>query len=319
LTLSPNAGAHGEWSESAVQLITTHILVFDAHVGRLLSVNVGGITLSYLEDGVGQSTVFVHGVAEDYRAWNSQIEPFSTNHRVIAYSRRMSVPNENGTGYDDSTVDNNTQDLLGLVEELGASPVTLIGHSYGGVIAVNFAVQNPQLIQALVVVEPGLPLLSATDEKSLTGLVSILVRHPDAALSAGRFIVETLIPVREAYRRGDLDGALNSFLDGIQNEKGALGEFPQFAQTMMEENARTIGELEARPPIFNENDPRSISAPTLLIKGTTDPEFMRATVDLMSEIIPRSEVLEVPSSGHFPHIENPEFFNQKVLGFLDEL
>jgi len=284
----------------------------------VLRVNVEGIELSYVDGGEGQPIVFVHGIAEDYRAWNEQIEPFSKDHRVITYSRRMSQPNDNGADCSDSTVENNTKDLLGLVEELVASPVTLIGHSFGGIIAVNFAIENPQLTRALVIVEPGLPLLSATDEKSLTGLVSLLMRHPDAALSAGRFTVDTLIPVLEAYHRGDLDGALKSFLDGLQDRKGALGQFPEFAQTMMTQNARTIGEMEARPPIFNENDPRSISAPTLLIKGTTDPDFMRETVDLMSGIMPHSEVLAIPNSGHFPHIENAEFFNQKVLGFLAE-
>jgi len=284
----------------------------------LLSIDVDGVRLSYVDGGGGQPIVFVHGIAEDYRAWNAQIEPFSKDHRVVAYSRRMSQPNGNGDGYGDSTIENNTKDLLGLVKGLVAPPVTLIGHSYGGIIVVNFAIENPQLVRALVVVEPGLPLLSATDEKSLTGLASLLIRRPGAALSAGRFTVDTLIPVLERYHRGDLDGALKSFLDGIQGKQGALGQFPEFVQTMMTENAKTIGEMDARPPIFNENDPRAISAPTLLIKGTTDPEFMRETVDLMSEIIPHSDVLAIPNSGHFPHIENAEFFNQKVLEFLAE-
>jgi non-heme chloroperoxidase len=284
----------------------------------MLSVDVEGIGLSYAVAGEGEPIVFIHGVAEDYRAWNRQTGPFSSDHTVITYSRRMSWPNNNGVNYADSTIENNTKDLLGLVKGLAASPVTLVGHSYGAIIAVNFAVENPSLMRALVVVEPGLPLLSATDEKSLTGLVSLLVRHPEAALSAGRFIVDTAIPTLEKYRRGDLDGALNSFVDGLQNRKGALAQFPEFAQTMMTENAGTIGEMEARPPIFNENDPRRISVPTLLIKGTTDPDFMRETVDLMSGIIPHSEVLAVPDSGHFPHIENAEFFNQNVLEFLAE-
>jgi pimeloyl-ACP methyl ester carboxylesterase len=282
----------------------------------MLSVNVDGIGLSYVDAGEGEPIVFVHGIAEDYRAWNEQTGPFSEDHRVIAYSRRMSQPNDNGTSYGDSTVENNTKDLLGLVEQLAVSPVTVIGHSYGAVIAVNFAIENPQLIRKLVVVEPGLPFLSATDVKSLAGLASLLIRHPDAALSATRFVVDTLVPVLEEYHRGDLNGALNTFLDGIQSRKGALGQFPEFAQTMMMENAKTLGELEARPPIFNENDPRTISAPTLLVKGTTDPEFMRETVDLMSEIIPHGEVLAIPNSGHFPYLENAGFFNQKVLEFL---
>jgi len=283
----------------------------------LLSVSVDGVRLSYVDGGgSGQPIVFVHGIAEDYRAWNAQVEPFSRDHRVITYSRRMSQPNENGANYADSTVENNTKDLLGLVEELRISPAPIIGHSYGAAIALNFAIENPQRIRALVIVEPGIPLLSTTDEKTLTGLLSILMHHPDTALSAIRFVADTLLPVLRAYHQGDLDEALRSFVDGLQNRAGAFGQFPEFAQVMMRQNAATIGELEARPPIFNENDPRAITAPTLLIKGTTDPEFMRESVDLLSEIIPGSEVIAIPNSGHFPHIENPGFFNETVLGFL---
>jgi non-heme chloroperoxidase len=282
----------------------------------LLSVNVGGISLAYVEAGQGPPIVFVHGIAEDYRAWTEQIDPFSKGHRVIAYSRRMSQPNENGADYSESTIENNTKDLLGLVNELGASPATVIGHSYGGVIAVNYAIKNPELVRALVIVEPGLPLLSVTDERSLTGLTSILIRHPDTALSAVHFIGDTLVPVLAEYHQGNFDGALESFVNGLQNREGALGQFPEFVQEMMRENSKTIGEFEARPPILNENDPHEISVPVLLVKGTTDPEFMREAVDLLSEIIPHNEVLAVPSSGHFPQLENPEFFNQNVLEFL---
>jgi pimeloyl-ACP methyl ester carboxylesterase len=282
----------------------------------LLSVDVDGTRLSYVDVGEGESIVFVHGIVEDYRAWIAQIAPFSKGHRVIAYSRRMSQPNKNKGAYAESTIENNVRDLLGLVKKLDASQVTLIGHSYGSHIATYFAMQNPELTRLLVLVEPGLPTLSLKDPKSLTSILSLVVRHPMTALSADRFILATLVPALEAYHAGDLDGALNLFLDGIQGRKGALEQLPEFARMMMKENEATIGEVEARNTILTGEDPRSISAPVLLVKGTTNPEFMRDTVDLMSHIIPHSQVLAIPNSGHFPHFENTQFFNQRVIEFL---
>ena len=54
-----------------------------------------GIRLHYEERGHGAPIVFVHGSLSDYAYWQQQIEPFSVNYRVIAYSRRYNFPNTN--------------------------------------------------------------------------------------------------------------------------------------------------------------------------------------------------------------------------------
>jgi len=281
----------------------------------LSRVSVNGVSLSYTDSGKGEPIILVHGIAEDYRAWNLQVEEFSSGHRVIAYSRRMSQPNGNDPDCAESTIANNERDLLGLIEELRAFPATLVGHSYGSHIAAYLALQNPGLVRRLVLVEPGIPTVSPKDPKSVTGLFSTLIAHPVLALS-GLAILADLASTLAKYHLGDLDGALAAFLDGIQARKGALESFPEPARTMMEQNVGTIGELEARNLPLTEGDPADISVPTLLVKGTTDNEFMMKSVDLMSQIIPKSSVVAIPNSGHFPHIENPRVFNQKVSEFL---
>src|SRR6266852_9863067 len=98
------------------------------------NVDVGHVKLAYVEAGIGEPVVFVHGIPTDYRAWNSQIEPFSTKYHVVAYSRRLAQPNRNIMDYENSTVENNSADLVGLIDDLRISPVHLVGHSYGGFI-----------------------------------------------------------------------------------------------------------------------------------------------------------------------------------------
>jgi pimeloyl-ACP methyl ester carboxylesterase len=137
-----------------------------------------------------------------------------------------------------------------------------------------------------------------------------------AALSVDGFLISSVVPALVEYHTGSADRAVATFLDGIQGKKGALGTLPKSTQTMMIENAGTLGELEAGNPILSPDDPGSIAVPTLLVKGTTDPTFMRDAVDLMAKIIPRSREVAVPDSGHFVQIENPGFFNREVLGFL---
>src|SRR5437879_5516900 len=59
-----------------------------SHADRLKVFKGNGISLHYLDRGIGVPVVFVHGALDDYRIWQDQIAPFSRGHRVIAYSRR---------------------------------------------------------------------------------------------------------------------------------------------------------------------------------------------------------------------------------------
>ncbi|MBI3022768.1 MAG: alpha/beta hydrolase [Thaumarchaeota archaeon] len=277
---------------------------------------VDGIGLSYSENGEGQPVVFVHGIPTDIRAWNAQVAPFSKKYRVIAYSRRHAHPNNNGENILESTIQNNTKDLEGLIRSLGLPPVHLIGHSYGGFIAAYLAAKSPELIKKLVLVEPGILTLLVKDPKNPAQLLSLLIRSPSTALSAGSFTRKFINPMLDAYHRGDLDLAIRLFADGFVGRKRALENLPQNVRDMLKENSKTIGEVETKLPIFVKKDAGRISAETLLVKGANGPKVLHAIVRELSKSMPNSEVVTIPDSGHFPHFEKAELFNEKVLEFL---
>src|SRR5260370_2620528 len=80
------------------------------------TVNVGQVNLAYVEAGRGEPVVFVHGIPTDYRAWNGQLEPFSSKYHMIAYSRRLAQPIRNIMDYEKSPVANNSPDLAPLID-----------------------------------------------------------------------------------------------------------------------------------------------------------------------------------------------------------
>jgi pimeloyl-ACP methyl ester carboxylesterase len=283
----------------------------------MLTVDVDGVGLSYAENGQGQDVVFVHGIPTDHRAWNAQIGPFSKNYRVIAYSRRHAQPSNNESPILESTIENNAKDLEGLIRKTATPPVHLVGHSYGGFIAAHLASLKPDLIKKLVLIEPGITTLLVEDEKSLAQMLSLLLRSPSIALAAGTFIRKYQKPLLEAYHKGDLEHALRLFLDGIMNKPGALDQLPREVQTMLKENAQTLGELETKLPSFTEKDARKISSPTLLMYGTSGTKVLRAIIKKLAKSIPNNQLIAIPDSTHFPHFENSERFNEKALGFLN--
>ncbi len=282
----------------------------------MLTVDVGGVRLSYAENGQGQDLVFVHGIPTDYRAWNAQIAPFSKNSRVIEYSRRHAQPNNNQSPILESTIQNNAKDLEGLIRKTANPPVHLVGHSYGGFIAAHLASIKPDLVRKLILIEPGITTLLVEDEKSRAQMLSLLFRSPSTALAAGTFIRKYQKPLLEAYHKGDLEIALRFFLDGIMNKPGALDQLPADVKTMLNENAQTLGELETKLPSFTEKDARKISSPTLLIYGADGTKILRTIIKILAKSIPNNQLIAIPDSTHFPHFENSERFNERVQEFL---
>jgi pimeloyl-ACP methyl ester carboxylesterase len=97
--------------------------------------------------------VFVHGFSCDSHDWSWQLPHFARTHRVIALDLRghgrSSAPD---SGYDPSSL---AADVAELVELVGCGPVIAIGHSLGGAIVATLAVERPDLVRAVVAVDPG--------------------------------------------------------------------------------------------------------------------------------------------------------------------
>ncbi len=282
----------------------------------LQNVDVGQVKLAYVEAGEGEPVIFVHGIPTDYRAWTGQIGPFSSKYHVIAYSRRLAQPNRNEMNYEKSTIENNSQDLVGLIDELGFSSVHLVGHSYGGFAAAYCASTNPGLIRTLTLIEPAVSTMLLKNLKSRSEFIGLLFAHPSIAISAARFQRGSLDPSLKAFREGDFDAALRFNLDGIMNRHGAFEQLPESVRVMTKENERTVGELMAEVPAFGGEEASKISAPTLLIHGTDSPKVLHAIVDRLRKAIPNSETSIISRAAHFPHFEKPQEFNELLLGFL---
>jgi len=281
------------------------------------SVDAGGVSLYYEEKGTGRPLVFVHGIPTDFRAWAAQIEPFSKAHRVMALSRRYAAPNARHGDLADSTIGNNASDLKGFIENLGIGPVDIVGHSYGGFAAAYLAADHADLVRSLVLVEPAISTLLVADQKSAAQLLSLLLRSPSVALAARRFQNRSLIPSLKALDSGDQGKAVELNVDGVQDLPGAYARLPQETRKMMLDNAKTIAELRTEFPKFTADEARKISARTLILNGEFSSLWLRRIGELLAAAVPRAETAKVPRARHFPHMENPEFFNERVLAFLE--
>ncbi len=107
-----------------------------------------------------------------------QLEPFSHTCDVIAYSRRLARPNQNKEDYPNSTVENNSVDLIGLIQNLALSPAHLVGHSYGGFVAAYTTATHPEHVRTLTLIEPAVSTILLKNRKSLAEFLSLLLTSP---------------------------------------------------------------------------------------------------------------------------------------------
>jgi len=98
--------------------------------------------------------------------------------------------------------------------------------------------------------------------------------------------------------------------------KGAFRGLHEETKKMMIDNAKTVAELKTKFPMFTAREAGMISCPTLVINGEESALYLRRIGELMAKAVPRAKRVMVPRSRHFPHMENPEFFNDQVLRFL---
>jgi pimeloyl-ACP methyl ester carboxylesterase len=282
----------------------------------LKHLEVNGVSLAYRESGQGEPLVLVHGSSSDIRTWDNQLKAFSNSYRVIAYSRRYARPNEDiGDGLDDQ-MQPHVDDLLALLDALGASPVRLVGHSWGGFICLLAAIRKPQAIRCLVLMEPPVVSLFVSTPPRPSQLLKLLLRRPQTALAIMRF-GSAVTAAQKAFRRGDNEAAMRAFGTAVlgRNAFERLSEerLQQVRDNMRTDRAQLLG---AGFPPLTDDDVRNMQLPTLLLLSEHSPGLFQRLIDRLEELLPNVETANVPNASHIMHEDNPAFVNDRILAFF---
>jgi pimeloyl-ACP methyl ester carboxylesterase len=112
-----------------------------------------GRSLAYVEAGAGPVLLLVHGMGGNFENWQEVIEPLARHHTVLAPDLPGHGSSEAGSG--DYSVGALAAGLRDLLVALGHERATLVGHSLGGGIAMQFAYQFPEMVERLVLVSSG--------------------------------------------------------------------------------------------------------------------------------------------------------------------
>ena len=268
------------------------------------TLRVNGYDIAYLDVGHGPPLVCVHGTLGDFRTWSAVMGPLSRTRRVIAPSLRHFFPEHwDGVG-DDYLMSQHVSDTIAFISQIDPGPVDLIGHSRGGHIAFRVAQQRPDLLRRLVLLEPGGDLDASLSPASTSSGPSPLASR--IAISA------------ERIGNGDIEGALQNFVDGIDGD-GAWARLPAAPRQQLRDNVFTLlGQIGENRKPFARTDAQAIRNSTLLIGGSETRGALSQIWRVLSEHIPGARTAEIPGARHWMFDQAPEPFCAIVLAFLAE-
>lgn len=248
----------------------------------------------YREQGQGpRAVVFLHGVGVDADFWKFQLDHFGRHYRAVAWN----MPGYGGTPpLPEASFPAFADGLRDLLDELRIERADLVGHSYGGMVAQEFALRHPARLRTLT--------LSGT---------SPAFGRPDGEWQK-EFVRQRLEPLERGIPMADLARAAIPSLvgespdpDGVRLALASSAAVPAEAFATGMRLIVTFDRRDALP---------GISVPTLVLAGERDGNAPAPMMEKMASKIPGAKYVCLPGAGHLANLERPAAYNAALGQFL---
>ncbi|MBX2927338.1 MAG: alpha/beta fold hydrolase [Saprospiraceae bacterium] len=264
---------------------------------------VGEHKLHYIDEGRGETLLFVHGTPSWSFDYRHIIKDLSQSYRCIAIDHIGFGLSDKPAHFDYST-QNHSKTLEQFILDKQLSNFTLVVHDFGGPIGLNFAIQYPEKVKQLVILNSWL-WSSQTDPEFVklskvlkSPLLPFLYRYLNFS---PKFILPKSFGDRKISKK-TLKQYTKPFADKTQRN-GALA----FARSL-------LNDQDWFEQLWNKK--QSISAkPTLFIWGLKDPVIKPKYLDKFISGFPNSQAITLESSGHFLQEEEPEIVVEAIRNF----
>lgn len=262
----------------------------------MTALSLGDLSLYYDDCGNGEPLLLIGGLGSDSSSWMSVFEELSRRFRTIAFDNRGC--GRSGTPREPYAIHDMANDAIGLLDVLGIRRAHIIGHSMGGFIAQEIAIQHPHRIDKLVLASTSLAS-SARNNALFDDFSRQLEKDSDYGAWVGRwtswlFSQKTL--ARPDFVRAFVQNAVA--YPYRQSAEGFRGQ------------VRALASFDAR------EGAKAIRAKTLVLEGGEDILVTTAEAKALAESVPESIYRVMKGTGHSLHIECPELFVEDVLEFL---
>lgn len=257
-------------------------------------VQVNGINISYQIFGEGQPLLFIHGLGSSGRDWEMQYAHFSKKYQVIVFDLRGHGQSDKPQG--PYSVPMFAEDCAQLVRSLEIDQVHVVGISMGGMIALQMAVDFPELVNSLVVVNTGPELVVHSVNDLIQLWQRILVIRLVGMRKLGEILSKRLFPkleqeeIREIFVQRSAENDSRAYISSL---KGMVGW-------------SVLDRLN------------QINCPTLIIASDNDYTPVEVKQPFL-EHIPNAHLAVIRDSHHAVIVECPDEFNRILEEFLRQV
>ena len=271
-------------------------------------VELHGHQVIYRVAGEGPPVVLIHGMVNSSRHWEQVAVRLADEFTVIAPD--LIGHGDSATPRGDYSLGAHAAVIRDLLAAIGVERSTVVGHSLGGGVAMQFFWQFPQHVERLALVSSGglgpevSPLLRSAALPGASGLLW-LVAHPHA--------VETIAAAGERLRRRGY--GIGVYLEAVARAlrplsvRGAREAFLQSLRSVIDVRGQRVSALDR---LYLLDD-----FPTLIVWGERDNTIPLAHGRAAHAAVPSSRFETLPRAAHFPHLEDPDGLAAVLRDFLE--
>ncbi len=257
--------------------------------------HVNGTSLYYETKGRGFPIVLISGGGIlDRRGWDPQFETFSKHYRVIRYDVRGIGKSARPDGSF-----SHSKDLYALLTFLKVEHAHVMGLSVGGSIAIDFAIEHPEVVDRLILAAPGL----SSDAKSDANMQSLTAIAGLVKTNGIEHVIQLTLDTPFVLSKRNTAGREKVKQIYLDNKDIFESGFPLYVlwQPIQPSAENRLG---------------SIQSPVLIVRGDNDSPVYAALTDKISKGIKGSTTVMIPGGTHFLNLEKPEEFDRAVMSFL---
>ena len=280
-------------------------------------VTVNGVAHFYTMIGSGEPFVVLHGGPG---MWHDELFPFfddlASDRQVVFYDQRG-----NGKSSMDRitqgnfTVDWLVSDLEELRKAWGFDRINIVGHSWGGLLAMYYATEYPDRVTRLILIDPA-PVNTDLLIESYKALIDRFAEddwnHLEELYDSDTYLAGDPATHNEAMRLSE--GATFHVAEAREKYFDLVTFDAVTARNMV---AISGPARDMKLNVTVQEKLKNITCPTLIIHGEED-FIVTGAPDLVHGLIPESELVVIRQSGHYPFIEQPEVFSETLRRFVDD-